>query len=584
MKSPNGISVSVIVNASGRLAGNVSWKNNEVTEESPLGISVDGVDFGDGVSLGVPALDKVSQTFATRGWHSAGRLNCNAARIPVTHIKSKSAYTLEVRACEDGVAYRYIVPGSGKRTVSGEATSWKLPGGVAFWYQTDVKNYEDIQRQAISIEAGTKVGPPITVFYPAGFYSAISEAGAPIGYSGMTLVARENNLFEAEFLDDPGGWAIDGEITTPWRVILIEEDLTGLVNSDLIFGLNPPPTEEIATAKWIRPGRSLWNYLNPETAVTPENMMQYVDAANQLGFEYVLVDEGWKKWSAPGKDFYGVMADLAGYAKGKSVGIWVWTHYSDIIDPDARDKHFSRLAEIGVVGNKIDFMDSESQKMLRFYDACRRDAAKRHLMVNFHGANKPTGETRAWPNEMTREGIRGFEYRSLPLSHLTTLPFTRFLAGHADFTPMHFSRAWMGSSTRMHQLAMGFILGSPVEFFGGSPKDFLRSPAVDIIKTMPTVWDETVALPPTEIGKTVAFALRSGETWYVAILNGDFRRTIDFKLDFLNEGNFAMEALQDSSSSASGVKRVSAAVTKNDSVQMVIRPAGGYVAKIVKAQ
>lgn len=583
VKSPSDISVTVFVSGDGGLAYKIGWPDEPVLDASRLGIIVNGIDLGNGVKLGVPTRGKIDETFPVLGVHSIGRHRCGTASIPVTHIKSKTAYRVEFRACEDGAAYRYVVPGKGTRIVTGELSSWRFPEKTTFWYQTNTKYYEGFHEHREKVPPGTQIGPPMTVVYPSGRYAAVSEAAASAKYSGMTLNATGNNVFRAAFLDDYSGWEMVGDIVTPWRVTLISKDLNGLVNSDLILALNPPPSKELANAAWIRPGRSLWSYLNAERVVTPENQRKYVDAAAELGFEYVLVDAGWEDppdkggWGTDGKSAMDAMGELVQYAKARNIGIWVWTYYSRLLDPAARAKYFDDLSGIGVVGDKIDFMESESVAMLGFYEGCLRDAAKRRLMIDFHGANKPTGESRTWPNEMTREGVLGLEYRELPVYYTTALPFTRFLAGHADFTPMHFNSYWMSNTTRGYQLASGLILDSAVTFFGGWPWDYLRSPARDLIKAMPTVWDETIVLAPSEIGKTSAFARRAGNTWFIAIMNGDTARDVEIKTDFLTDGNYRMESYSDPL-----IKKTTGAIRKNDIIHVRLRPSGGYVAKIEK--
>ena len=596
--APSDIRVTVSVSEKGDLQYKIDRAAGSVIRNSRLGITVSKTDLGNGVRLGEPKRDKIDLTFPVMGVHSTGRHHCNTARIPVTHIKSKKAYFVDFRACEGGVGYRYDVPEKGRHTVNGEASSWRFPENVTFWYQPNTREYEGLHEKTVKVAPKTQIGPPMIVVYPGGGYAAVSEAAASARYSGMTLGARENNIFEAEFLDDtfglptglphgwPLGWTVDGGIVTPWRVTVVAKDLNELVNADLIPGLNPPPSKELENAPWIRPGRSVWSYLTGDRVVTPENMRKYVDAAAELGFEYVLVDEGWEQmpdkkggWFAPGKNPMDMMGELVDYAKKRNVRIWVWTHHTRLLDPKVRAEYFDSLARIGVVGDKIDFMNSESAAMLNFYESCLREAAQRHLMIDFHGANKPTGESRTWPNEMAREGIRGLEYRELPVYYTTALPFTRFIAGHADFTPMHFNILWMSNTTRGYQLASGLILDSAVTFFGGEPKDYLKSPARDLIEAMPTVWDETIVLGASEMGKIAAFARRSKDTWFIAVMNGDEARKIEIKLDFLKDGKYRMEAYRDPS-----IKKSESEVVKNDVLPVGLRASGGFVARIYNMQ
>ena len=580
----------VAVDASGRLYYSIDRPNAYIVEQSPMGVTVNETDLGLGVELGEPTYRDIDETFPTRGPHPTGRHHCKAADIPVTHTASSIKYTIEFRVCEDGAAFRYVIPSKGKNLITGEASSWKFPPGGTFWYQTGTNNYEGEYREAETIPADTQIGPPLTVILPDGSYAAVTEA-ALFNYSGMTLAAGADNTFNASFLDDPDGWELSGDIVTPWRVTLIAKDLNALVNADLVNALAPPPGPEYDNSDWIRPGRCLWSWLNGgREMVTPENMRAYVDAAVELGYEYVLVDDGWedsppvwrdmKGWSAPGKSHMDIMAELMQYADERNVGIWVWKHFHFLNDPEYRDKYFADLERIGVVGVKVDFMDNESLDRVRFYENCLRDAARHRLMINFHGANKPTGEARTYPNEVTREGIRGLENRLMPESHTTALPFTRLLAGHADFTPVHFVRVFMSNSSWPHQLASGVIFTAPVTFFGAHPQDMLESDARDFLQALPTMWDQTLVLPDSRIGELAAFARRKGNRWFIAVMSAGRERELEIPLDFLGQGEFHITAFVDRSGGPVAMRRLEKSVTRDDVLPVHMRSNGGFAAMI----
>ena len=187
-----------------------------------------------------------------------------------------------------------------------------------------------------------------------------------------------------------------------------------LVRDDVIPSLAPEPDRNLfpegSKAPWIKPGRSTWTWWDRGN-VLENDQYAFVDMTAEFGWEYHLVDEGWKKWGRSLPESMDKLAKLASYAAGKNVGIWVWVRWSDVNNP-ANDwenmrRFFSSLSKTGIRGIKIDFMDSASQERLDFYDAVAENLAKNKLMVNFHGANTPTGEERSWPHEMSREGIYG---------------------------------------------------------------------------------------------------------------------------------------------------------------------------------
>src|SRR5690606_13672109 len=224
--------------------------------------------------------------------------------------------------------------------------------------------------------------------------------------------------------------------------------------------------------------------------------------AGELGFEYHVVEGHWQRWSVAERK------ELVDYSNQHGVKLLFWKHSKDIRDPEARHEFFKHLHELGVAGAKIDFFDHEAKEIIDLYAACLKEAAHYQLILNFHGAYKPAGESITWPNEMTREAILGFEMRGPWATHNTTLPFTRMLAGHADYTPLHFGDR-RAETSETHQVASAIVLQAPLLIYAAHPQEMLDHPAVAVIKQIPTVWDETIVLPGSEIGRVAAFARRS---------------------------------------------------------------------------
>jgi alpha-glucosidase len=201
------------------------------------------------------------------------------------------------------------------------------------------------------------------------------------------------------------------------------------------------------------------------------------------------------------------------------------------------------------------------------------------LLVNFHGANKPTGESRTWPNEMTREGIRGLEHgRTTAWAEYNTIvPFARFLAGPADYTPLIFGDR-RKDTTWTHQIATAIVFTSPVMVYAANPKSVLENPAAEVIKSIPSVWDETLVLPGSEIGEAAAFARRSGERWFVGVLNGPSAHKLRVSLSFLKQGSYRATTVCDKGD-GSAVEIEQRTIGRKEVLELALRPGGGFVAR-----
>lgn len=599
-KSPNGQVQFVLFAAGSRLRYRVTRKAQIIIETSQLGILIDGVDLARDSSISKIERYRVSEKHALRGVHSETTNNCNCARISLTHKAGKTDYLLEVRVYNDGIAFRHIVPEDPTRgsRVPDEATAFTMPAGTTVWFHDFVGHYEGIhQKKAIGeVKEGEWAAPPLTIKLPnrAG-YAAITE-GALINYAGMGLQADGQRGFkavlghalpishpfdlrygteEAKRLAKPA--AIDGTITTPWRVVLIGQDLNTLVNCDIVNNVSPPPEKKFfprgPNTDWVKPGRAVWRYLDGGDN-TFEGMKEFSRLAGQLGFEYNVVEGFWQRWPES------QMRELVDYSKQNKVGLWFWKHSRDLRTPEAQENFFSLLNRVGVVGTKIDFFDHEAKEVIDLYQALLRSSAEHKIMVEFHGANKPAGESRTWPNEMTREAVRGLEYRSMQTraQHNVTLPFTRFLVGHADYTPLHFGERRKETSWA-HQIASAVVFTSPLMIYGAHPKNILANPAAELIKSIPSVWNETLVLPVSEIGEIAAFARRRDDQWFLGIMNGPNARTVKIRSSFLGRGRYRGILVKDQPDEAAAVSIERITATGNDLIEVEMRAGGGLAAR-----
>jgi alpha-glucosidase len=567
----------------------VKSKGKTVIEQSSLGMQTVSNEIGRNVVFREAETYKIDETYPWRGGHSVATNRCNGAKIGIAEKNVK--WTFEVRVFNDGVAFRYLFDVQANDTITADNTTFMIPSGSMTWSQNNIKYYEGTYKNQLidEIKEGDVAGPPVTVQLKGiNGYLSITEAGL-INFAGISLKADGRRGYKANLA---GKVVASKKVQSPWRVIMIAPDLNTLVNCDIVQNLSPAPDPVLFpkgfATEWIQPGRCVWSWLADKRDVKPENMKEFSKLASQLGFEYNLVDEGWSSWKEEGKDQWDLLRELVDYSKPLGVKIWVWKAYPDrkgidgIRDSVKRREFFSKCKAAGVAGMKIDFFDSESLEVIDFYQNALRDAAKFQLMIDFHGANKPTGESRTYPNEMTREAVRGLENRPPWATHNTILPFTRYLAGHADFTPVHFGKR-IGETSWAHQIATAIVFTSPLLVYGADPTSMLDNPSVELIKSIPSTWDETIVLPQSAIGELAVFARRKGNTWFIAAINGPTSKQVTINLSFLGKGDtYVANIIRDDKAGQQTAKQEQIKVIKNQSINIDLNAAGGFVAQLVK--
>lgn len=595
------------VDAQGHLVYSVVQGDRVRLEEARAGLWLDGVDLGAGATLGEPVMRQISETFAWRGNKRLATNHCQAAEVPVR--TGGRDWTLEVRVFRDGAAFRYRVPGSGTRRVRGESTAWQIPKDATVWFQTDTDDYEGNYQKALadqipleeeieSKKRSTHLGPPVTIEYRDGAIGMISEASLR-GYSGMTLRPQGGAKFGIVFQDDPEGWNHEGPVVSPWRVLLVCADLNALVNSDVIPALCDPPDPGLfpkgMATEWLQPGKApcTWMVFGNDGAQW-HRQKWFVDLCAATGCEYLLVDAGWRSekwgWLKDGGDVWARAAELCRYAADRKVGIFLWHAYPEGRDDspgltraEAREELMRECQKAGVRGVKIDFFNSESKAVVEDCEDLLRRAAAHRLMVSFHGCNKPTGEVRTWPNEITREGIREQEYvlwSVLPLEHYGALPFTRMAAGHADFLPGYLQKRHLKNTTATFQMAATIVFSSPFLCWPDNPEAYLHSPWLSFVREVPANWDETRVLAGTRIGDTVLMARRRGEEWYVAALNCRAEtRTLELDVSSLGVASKSLALYRDGSLPESSQIESGLKAPENGRLSVKCQAGGGFIAR-----
>jgi alpha-glucosidase len=581
-----------------QLSYKITFKGVPVIETSPLIASVDNKNITTSVTIGSSKSYAIKESYPWYGVHSTVVNECNGSQISVA--QDSLIYTIDVRVFNNGSAFKLVIPGSAnQQRIPNEATVFNTPTGSNIWYHDLNMHYESVhvKKEISQLTAGEWVAPPATFKLPNGVYASITEANL-IGYAGMALKANGKSGLVLTLANNqpvsypyrlryspedtlktlqPAG--IAGTIITPWRVIMVGADLNAMVNNDIVHNLCSPPDKTLfpqgIKTDWIRPGRAVWKYLNGGGDGTVEVMKHFTDGAATIGFEHNILEGFWSRWTDD------EITDLVNYSKQKGVDIWFWKHSKSLRNPLSRDSFFVRCHNLGVAGVKIDFFDSEAKDVIDLYEAILKETAKYHLMVDFHGANKPTGLARTYPNEMVREAVKGMEASKLTdrATHETTIPFTRFLAGPAEYTVVHFG-ARRQNTTWAHQIASAAILSAPLLTYAANPDTIFTTPAAtDMIKSIPAVWDETIVLPQSEIGELALYARRKGSTWFVAVMNGVEPRKISIPLTFLKNGNYKATVINDDPASSASIKASNINYSLKDVIKLDLTTGGGFIAR-----
>ena len=522
-----------------------------------------------------------------------------------------------VRAYDDGIGFRYYLPSQpslGSFLLTSERSEFHFAGNHTVWaarYDTFVSHQEnEFDRIPLSrITPANIVGLPLTIEVDKSTYVALTEADLT-DWAGMYLTAIGNkpNALVTTLSPLPTMPGVLVRSATPrhspWRVIMIGRTPGALIESNLILNLSEPCA--LTDTSWIKPGRSAWDRwwsgsyapdANFKVGMNTQTMNYFTQLAADMGWEYVLVDWHWYgdpekpladiTRSAPDVDIPAIVR----YAKDRNVKVLLWLRWNHA--ERQMEEAFPLYEKWGIAGVKIDFMQRDDQEMVNFYDKTVKLAARHRLLVDFHGAYKPTGMRRTWPNLITREGVLGNEYNKwstrVTPEHNVTLPFTRMLAGPMDFTPGGFRHATKANfrpqdsapfvmGTRAHQLAMMVVYESPLQVLCDSPYAYRNQKGAEFLKVVPTTWDETRVLNG-EIGEYVTIARRSGNRWFLGSMTNSTPRELDVALDFLESGQYQVRVFRDADESAEYPDRVeeeTRAVSSGDKLHLKLTPAGGY--------
>lgn len=577
----------------GALTFSGTYKGKRVWLPSAVGIRVDDTELYRNVSLKVTDKRTIDETYSLVAVPTPVRSLCSEMTLEVCHRPSGYRYFIDVRCFDDALAWRLRLPGSGVRRVNAEVSQWKLPQhSTAFFGErnsswklmTYAGEYTDAplaELHSVSQQGAVQMMPLMCVT-PDSLYLTVLESTLA-NYSGARLEAHPDGALSVNFTE-PDGFDVAGDIVTPWRVLTVYENLDGVVNSRVLTQLAPPAdTSLFADRSYIRPGRSVWSWWSGIDGefMTEDGEKRVIDKAAALGFEYTTLDEGWE--AQP--DTWNFVKKLVDYGAQRGVGVFLWRHWNRLNNPADNYAEMAAfmdtVAAVGVKGLKIDYMNGEDKNRIDFNIRALQLAAERRLMVNFHGCQKPTGETRTYPNEITREAVRGLElnritadYRArmaqrgtpvadaphvvggdnqcIPARHDVLLPLVRGSIGATDYTPLGFSMP--GNTTAAHHLAMAVLLESPLLTMAENPFYLFREEklqnAIPLISALPVVWHERHVLPSTRLGQSLIMAKRDGDDWFVAGVCVDALKA-ELPLNFLDpDSTYSAEWITDGSDSS----------------------------------
>jgi len=625
VKSPDG-RIEATISTDKQLTWTVVSQGVTVLEASPLSMTFDnGVVAGknmQGVKSQIRSVNQVlTPVVAVKNDRVPDHYN-------EAEISTRNGYSVLFRCYNDGVAYRFVTRFPKPVRVMDEEVRLVFSGDHAAWFPEEESMFSHNERVYLDVKlsdisSDRMCSLPMMVRIADGPKVLISEADLE-DYPGLWLrggrtahtlqgllsqVALEPRLSgdrnvrvlrHANYLAET-----KGARSFPWRYLIIAHADKQLIESEMTFKLARPCA--LIETSWIKPGKVAWDWWNAlnlygvdfKAGVNTATYKYYIDFAAKYGIPYIILDEGWYDL----KDLMKVvpevdMEELVRYSREKNVGLVLWTTWKAL--DDRMEEAMAQFEKWGIRGIKVDFMQRDDQWMVNFYYRTAALAARHKLLVDFHGAYKPTGLIRTWPNVLTSEGVKGLEnlkWSRLPdPEHNLVLPFTRMVAGPMDYTPgaminkdsASFHIDWdqpMSLGTRCHQLALYVAFESPLQMLADSPSQYEREPeCMEFLRRVPTVWDETRVLQAA-VGDYLVIARRIGTTWYLAGLTDWSSRGFEVPLDFLGDDDYTLESWQDGVNvdrHASDFKFQTQSVSDQSRIKMQLARGGGWVGVMTK--
>ena len=618
--SPNGqISVNVLVDNqikwSAAVDGNPIFTNN--TMRLDLGSGVLGVNPKVLSAKTTSVKEVVSTVVAVKSKTIVNEYNQMT-------LAFKPNFKVCFRVFDNGIAYRFETSLKEEIIVKNEVVDLNFSGDYGVLFPEEETLYSHYERLYLdqkisSFKAGKFCSLPTLVKADNNIKIGITEADL-FDYPCLFMEATGKNAFKSKYpkvilKSDPKGdrdiqhiqeadyiAKTNGTRSFPWRVFMVSKEDARLVENQMVYLLSRE--SKITETSWIKPGLVAWDWWNEnniygvdfKAGLDTKTYKYYIDFASQYKIPYIILDEGWTLTTLnikePNKNLN--LKELIAYGKSKNVDIILWCLWN-ALDADVNGT-LDLYAKWGIKGIKVDFMARSEQYMVNFYERAAKACAERKLLIDFHGAFKPSGMARAYPNIINHEGVKGMENckwsKDITPEHDVTLCFTRMLAGPMDYTPgaminknakdfsISFSHP-MSQGTRCHQLAMYVCYDAPLQMLNDSPSNYYKEPeCTSFISRMPTVWDNTKILD-AKVGDYILTARQKENNWYLGALTDWTARSLNLDFSFLGEGTYELEIMQDGINaevSCNDYKRIVQQVTKADKLKINLAKGGGWAA------
>lgn len=618
--------IEVRIRNGDRVHYDVLLNGKPLLQDSALSIKIDQTTLGLQPKVKATTPRAVDHEIVSPVPQKSARIRENYNEL---RLEMEGNYAIVFRAYNEGIAYRLETSLPQREVkVYSEEVSLNFAGDYSVYYPKEDSFFSHNEREFLylplkAITPTSLASLPAIVVTNEGVKLAIGESDVD-DYPGLWLRGNSNNSLSATFPPYPLKEELrknndrDFRVTQtadyiastkgtrafPWRIVGIAQKDADLITNQLVYLLAKP--SQVLDTSWIKPGKVAWDWYNAnniygvdfKSGINTQTYKYYIDFASRYGIEYVILDEGWYKLGNLLEVVPEInIEELVAYGKKKNVGIILWVVWKTL--DDQFEPAFNQAEKWGVKGLKVDFMQRDDQPIINFYHKVCREAARRKLLVDFHGAIRPAMMTRTWPNLVNVEGVRGLEQTKWSKyanpEHNVTLPFTRMFLGPMDYTPgamvnsgseKNFAGIFerpMSLGTRVHQLAMYVVYEAPLQMLADTPSHYLREPEVmDFLAPVPTVWDETKVLD-AKMGDYVVVARRKGRAWYIGAMTDWTARTLDLDFSFLPAGNFQMESYEDGpNADRVGIdyKKRKSTVNKNSRIKISMAPGGGWAARI----